>query len=124
MEASNTVVEHENAVSPKPMPLVLGVLLVAFCTSFVVTSLRNYGGFNYGGHTTSLSNAIFESAGAVFIFPLLHLAIASFWKVKRTSRTRRNIFFGWGLAVVGIQLFGIAQVSAPMTNQRETASRE
>lgn len=42
-----------------------------------------------------------------FIFPSIHVGIASFFKSKRNSTTRRNIFIGWStliLIVSGLQL--------------------
>ena len=101
---------HKDGKPPKPMTLVLSALIFAFVASFIVTSLRKYGGFNYFGHTTALSDAVVEAVGAVFVLPLIHLAIASLWKAKRNSRSRRNIFFGWGLAVGVIQLLNVVQM--------------
>lgn len=117
MDATETSEVRGSGGSSKPMSLVLGVMAFAFVASFIVTSLRRYGGFNYVGHATVLSDAIFEAIGAVLILPLIHLAIASLWRAKRNSRSRRNIFLGWGVAVGIIQLFNFSQVSGLMESR-------
>ena len=110
MDATDIAGSQKDSKPPKPMPLVLGALIVSFVVSFIVISLRKYGGFNYFGHTTVLSNAVVEAVGAAFVLPLIHLAIASLWKTKRNSRSRRNVFFGWGVAVGIMQLLNVVQI--------------
>lgn len=41
-------------------------------------------------------------AGALgpFVFPALHVGIASFFRKKRNASTRRNIFIGWSLLFI------------------------
>ncbi len=95
---------------PKPIVLVLGIQLLAFVVSFFLTSIREYGGFGYFEHELLVQDVIAQSIGAVFVFPLLHVAIASFCKSKRNKVSRRNIFLGWAVAVFGLQMFGVAQL--------------
>src|SRR6185312_13895436 len=43
---------------------------------------------------------------------------------KRTPQTRKNIFFGWGIAVVIIQIFNIVQVSGTISHKAKIQSSE
>jgi len=88
----------------KSVPLIIGMQTFAFATSFVVTSLRNYGGFNYFEYNLLVQDVIAQSFGAVFMLPFIHIGISSIWKAKRNKFTRRNIFFGWAVGVGLLQL--------------------
>lgn len=98
--------------NPKPIVLIIGAQALAFGVSFFLTSIREYGGFGYFGHELLVQDVIAQSIGAVFFFPLLHIAIASFWKSKRNKVSRRNILFGWAVAVIALQMFGLFQLAA------------
>lgn len=41
--------------------------------------------------------------GSVFI-SLIHVGIASFFKSKRNSSTRRRIFIGWAIVIIALQI--------------------
>jgi len=98
----NTIENTENIHDPqikKPFPflLVFTIWLLALVITVYKVSTQEYGGFNYFDSSIIIQDVIAQSLGAVIIAPLLHIAIASIWKTKRNSRTRRNIFFGWSL---------------------------
>ena len=102
----DNIAEHTEK-KPKSVSLVLGAQAFAFVASFVITSLREYGGFNYFEYSTLVQDVIAQSIGAVFFFPIIHMGIASIWESKRNKLTRRNIFFGWAVAVGLLQLAGL-----------------
>jgi len=89
--------------------IVLIALFFACVLSFLAISFKQYGGLHYLNHDALVGNAIAQSVGAVFIFPLLHIAIASLWKSKRNKKTLRNIFFGWAIVACVLLVVGLLQ---------------
>lgn len=85
---------------PKPLMLVIPLIIISFFLQFFLVSLRDYGGFDYFGYNLLLEGVIVQSLTFSIIFPTIHLMIASIWKSKRTSRSRRNIYFGWNLFAI------------------------
>lgn len=95
---NSTETEQEFQVKkPFPFFMVFIVWFLALIITIYKVSLQEYGGFNYLDSSLIIQDVIAQSLGAVIIAPLLHIAIASIWKSKRNSRTRRNIFLGWSI---------------------------
>lgn len=124
MDNTKTSVMPVNKTSIRPMWMVSVAIFFSCIASFIATSLNKYGGFNYSGHATVLSDAVMESIGAAFLLPLAHLAIASFWKVKRNPATRRNVFFGWGLTIGAIQILVCMQTIKPARDAARYSAKE
>jgi len=84
----------------RPLWVVTSVWLVA-AIALIFNGLVNHD-FRVGLWDSFLA----ETVGQIIIWPILHIAIASIWKSKRNSKSRRNIFFGWSIcwAVVALTL--------------------
>lgn len=94
---SKQKLESSQTQSPKPLSLIFSLVLVCFVVQFTLVSLRKYGGFGYFSYSALLWDAIVYSLAGAIVFPLINISIASIWKSKRTSISRRNIFFGWNV---------------------------
>lgn len=112
MEVSNTGAEaiEKNSEEHTSLGLAITFSLVSFLFAFVQSWIHSFGlqtlpriatAFN---HPQALSELIAESVGASLLFPIAHVAIASFFKSKRNPSSRRRIFIGWSLVtiVVGV----------------------
>ncbi len=54
-------------------------------------------------HPQALTGLMAEALGAFLLFPLLHVAVASMFESKRNSSSRRRIFIGWSLVLMGFK---------------------
>lgn len=101
-----TITKEITNKGAKPLLLVFGMVIFSFIVIVVVNSFNNYGGFSYLRYPVLVHRMIGESLSGLIAAPLIHIMIASIWKSKRNKRTRRNIFFGWALALAIIYAFG------------------
>lgn len=101
-----TITKEITNKGAKPLLLVFGMVIFSFIVTVVVKSFNDYGGFNYFDYPVLVYMMVIESLSGLILFPLMHIAIASIWKSKRNKRTRRNVFFGWALALAIIYAFG------------------
>lgn len=106
MSVTNDV--STGAISAKPMLLVVGALLAAAIVSTVANSIQQFGSLAALSNPTVGSNLIIGAVGMVLLLPAIHVGIASIWQSYRNSRSRRNIFFGWGVAITVLQLLILA----------------
>ena len=90
----------------KVVPLWLAIFLA--CTSFLVSfsfivSKHGVKPSNFMvlfDHPGAFSELAAEAMGYSFVFPLIHLGIASCFKSKRNSNSRRSIFIGWAILLI------------------------
>ena len=101
-----TITKEITNKGAKPLLLVFGMVIFSFIVTVVVNSFNDYGGFSYLRYPVLVHRMIGESLSGLIVAPLIHIMIASIWKSKRNKRTRRNIFFGWALALAIIYAFG------------------
>jgi|AntDeeMinimDraft_5_1070356.scaffolds.fasta_scaffold10606_3 hypothetical protein len=88
---------------PLAIILALAAYLVTFCTMFY----QDYGVIFSAvlfDHPAAFSEYLAGALGGSLIFPVIHVGIASFFKSKRNPSSRRNIFIGWSIAIIFIQL--------------------
>lgn len=114
MEVSNTVVSTEtNKATPTSLALAITLSLASFLLAFVQTWIHSFGPETLPkigtalSHPSALSGLIAESLGASFLAPLVHLAIASFFKSKRNPSSRRRIFIGWSLVIIAVGVLSL-----------------
>jgi len=80
--------------------------LVAFCAMFY----EDYGmvfSTALFDHPAVFSEYLAGAFGGSIIFPIAHVGLASFFKTKRNPSSRRNIFIGWAIAIIIIQLLSV-----------------
>lgn len=102
-----------------PLSLAIAVFLIAYTTVFVTFFHQDYGAENLPKLANNLE-AFFEyaaqAAGGTAILPLIHVLIASIFKSKRNSFTRRKIFIGWSIFIIVLQLFVLLSTPAGFSN--------
>lgn len=97
------------APEKKTISLALAIVLslITFVTVFITTVKHGFGASPV--MDILKENVLFQSylssafGGSVFI-PLIHVGIASFFKSKRNSSTRRRIFIGWAIVIIVLQI--------------------
>ncbi len=109
-----------NANSRKSITTVFISLLIAFIISVLASSITRFGSISAIKNPTVVFDLMSGALGGIIIFPLVHIAIASMWKAQRNSRSRRNIFFGWGVALSVLQV--LILISAPDRLRLEEAA--
>ena len=89
----------------KPTLWVLASLTIAVLASVATQAMHQFGSISAPLRNTNVAiNLVMGAVGMMILFPLIHVGIATLWKPKRNSFSRKNIFFGWGVAVTLIQL--------------------
>lgn len=106
MSTVATVNSSQN--TPRPMWHVLAALAAAVAASTLTGSIQQHGTFAALNNTTLLSNLVMGAIGMMLILPGINVAIASIWQSKRNSRSRRNIYFWWGVVVAILQMLILA----------------
>lgn len=97
------------APEKNPTSLALAILLslISFVMVFITTVKHDFGALPVTDIVKEpvLFQSYLSSAfgGSVFI-ALIHVGIASFFKSKRNSSTRRRIFIGWAIAIIALQI--------------------
>lgn len=110
--------------SAKPLPLALAALGAAVAASATAGAIVQFGSLGAFRNATVASNLIAGAIGLVLLLPTLHVGIASLWERNRNSRSRRNIFLGWGIAITVLQLLIILSgIATPKNIPRQTAWR-
>jgi len=89
----------------------IATAVCAFLVAFVEEVVHQVGYFNLrvvgkllGGHGAALSEFIAAAIGAIFVFPLIHMALASIFKSQRNSRSRWKILLGWSVFLLILKL--------------------
>jgi hypothetical protein len=97
------------APEKNPTSLALAILLslISFVMVFITTVKHDFGALPVTDIVKEpvLFQSYLSSAfgGSVFI-ALIHVGIASFFKSKRNSSTRRRIFIGWAIAIIALEI--------------------
>lgn len=108
MELSNTGAEDigKNSGENTSLGLATTLSFVSFSLAFVDIWKAQFGSHTLPRIATvfeypdALSSLIAQSFGASLLLPTVHVAIASFFKSKRNSNSRRRIYIGWSLVVI------------------------
>ncbi|MCU8092601.1 hypothetical protein L5M18_13650 [Shewanella sp. SM20] len=77
--------------------------IVAFCTMFYEDNGVFFSTVLFD-HPAAFSQYLAEAFGGALLFPIVHVGIASFFKSKRNPSSRRNIFIGWSIVIIGVVL--------------------
>lgn len=105
---ANGQIEHA-APEKKPTSLALAIVLsvISFVMVFITTVKTDFGALPVMDivKEPALFRSYLASAfGGSMFFALIHVGIASFFKSKRNSTTRRRIFIGWAIVVIALQI--------------------
>lgn len=100
---STVATASPNQNSPRPMWSVFASLAGAVVASVLAGSIQQFGTFAALDNATLLSNLIFGAVGMMIVLPGINVAIASIWQSNRNPRSRRNIYFWWGIVVAILQ---------------------
>ena len=105
-------------IGPRPMWHVFTALAAAVFASIFAGSIQQFGTFAALSNATLLSNLVMGAIGMMLILPGINVAVASIWHSKRNSRSRRNIYFWWGVVVAVLQaLIRAVQKKRPVSFQ-------
>ena len=103
-------VQNEPAAPDKKttsLALAIVLSLISFVMVFITTVKHDFGASPVMDIVKEpvLFQSYLSSAfgGSVFI-ALIHIGIASFFKSKRNSSTRRQIFIGWAIVIILLQI--------------------
>lgn len=100
---STVATASPNQNPPRPMWNVFASLAAAVVASVLAGSIQQFGTFAALNNATLLSNLMFGAVGMMIVLPGINVAIASIWQSKRNPRSRRNIYFWWGVVVTILQ---------------------
>ena len=105
---STVGVASPSQIGPRPIWQVFAALAAAVVASVFTGSIQQFGTFAALSYATLLSNLVMGAIGMMLILPAINVAIASIWQSKRNSRSRRNIYFWWGVVVAILQVLILA----------------
>lgn len=103
-----TEVSSANAKATS-LSFAFGIALVAFGLVFLSNFHRQFGIATFNipvllDHPRALLGFMAEAYGGSLLLPTLHLGFASMFKSKRNATSRRRIFIGWSVFIVGLTL--------------------
>jgi len=90
------------------LQLAITLSLISLVISFITTVHVKYGIAKLPiitGHPEVLQAFIAQAVGGSVLLPAVHVAIISIFKSKRTPSTRRRVFIGWAVFIVGVNVF-------------------
>ena len=93
----------------KPTSLALAIVLslISFAMVFFVTVKHDFGAspvMDIVKEPVLFQSYISRAFGGSVFIAVIHVAIASLFKSKRNSSTRRRIFIGWAIAIILLQI--------------------
>lgn len=108
MESDLEVEAKENLSGGEtPFLLALIISLISFVLIFCSTLYENHGVFFTPllfEHPDAFAEYLAQAFGGAWLFPLLHVGLASIFKSKRNSSSRRNIFIGWSVLIIFVTI--------------------
>lgn len=96
----------------KPTSLTLAVVLslISFAIVFITTVKHDFGAspvMDIVREPILFQSYISRAFGGSVFIAVIHVAIASLFKSKRNSSTRRRIFIGWAIVIILLQILQI-----------------
>lgn len=85
-----------------------GAVIIGMVVMFIIISFRDYGGFTYFDYSAVVQSVIAKTFGTIVVIPTIHVMIASIWKSKRNSNSRRKTYIGWTIVIVVSQLVALS----------------
>ncbi|MEQ4189701.1 hypothetical protein ABNM11_13545 [Pseudomonas syringae] len=85
------------------LPLAIFLTLVSFVVVFITNIKRDFSAspiMNILREPVLFQDYVSKAIGGSILLPAIHVGIASFFKSKRNSSTRRRIFIGWAVVLV------------------------
>lgn len=97
-----------DASEKKPTSLALAIVLsvISFCIVFYTAVKHDYSAspiMDIVREPVLFQSYISRAIGGSIFIPLIHMGIASFFKSKRNSSTRRRIFIGWAVVIIAME---------------------
>ena len=97
-----------DASKKKPTSLALAIVLsmISFCIVFYASVKHDFSAlpvFDIVREPVLFQSYISRAIGGSIFIPLIHMGIASFFKSKRNSSTRRRIFIGWAIVIISVE---------------------
>lgn len=96
--------EENNKKMEKNEEIKLKNLVIIYLIAIALTAYHQYTATGY-----TLILAIFASALVVIFMPILHIAVFSLFKSKRTTRVRKRILKGWFILLILASITNIYQ---------------
>ena len=105
----NDLVLNASDTPKKQTSLALAIVfsMISFVVAFYITSYKEHGMIIFAvlfENPRLFFDYFARAFGGALLFPILHVTIASFFKSKRNPSSRRNIFIGWSMIVIILQL--------------------
>ena len=97
-----------DASEKKPTSLALAIALsvISFCIVFYAAVKHDFSAspvMDIVREPVLFQSYISRAFGGSIFIPLIHMGIASFFKSKRNSSTRRRIFIGWAIVIIAME---------------------
>lgn len=100
------------APEKKSTSLALAIILslISFLMVFITTVKHDFGAspvIDIVKVPVLFQSYLSSAFGGSLFMPLIHVGIASLFKSKRNSSTRRRIFIGWAIVIIVLQIVQI-----------------
>lgn len=95
------------ARKPTSLPLAIVLSLISFIVVFIATVKHDFDAspvMDIMEDPMLFQSYISQAFGGSVFIPAIHVGIASFFKSKRNSSTRRRIFIGWGIVIIAVEI--------------------
>lgn len=97
------------ALEKKTTSLALAIVLslISFLMVFITTVKHDFGAspvMEIVKEPVLFQSYLSRAFGGSLFMPLIHVGIASFFKSKRNSSTRRRIFISWAIVIIVLQI--------------------
>lgn len=98
-----------DASEKKPTSLALAIVLslISYAMVFVTTVKHDFGAspvMDIVKEPVLFQNYLSSAFGGSVFVALIHVGIASLFKSKRNSSTRRRIFIGWAIVIIAMEI--------------------
>lgn len=103
-------VSETQAQALTSLPLAITFSMISYAVAFCVIFYADHGvifSMRLFDHPAAFMQYLSGALGGSLMFPIAHVGIASLFKSKRNPSSRRNIFIGWSIATIAIQLISL-----------------
>lgn len=100
--------DDDDASVKKPTSLALAIVLslISFTVVFLANVKHDFSAspvMDIVREPVLFQSYISRAIGGSIFIPIIHIGIASFFKSKRNSSTRRRIFIGWAIFIIAVE---------------------
>ena len=100
--------DDDDASVKKPTSLALAVVLslISFTVVFLASVKQDFSAspvIDIVREPVLFQSYISRAIGGSIFIPIIHIGIASFFKSKRNSSSRRRIFIGWAIFIIAVE---------------------